>query len=78
MPRPARPPWMLQDWSRHIAAEDVIAVEKPILFNYDDDIGEQQDVANDHPDAVKRLRDLAEGARHDRVRIPWRVQLFPG
>ena len=65
LPRPVQPPWLLQDWNRYIEAKDVIAVEKPMLFSYSADIGEQRDIAAEHPEVVTRLLKLAEWARSD-------------
>ncbi len=38
---------------------------KPLLFHLGNDIGEQNDIAADHPDVVKHLQALAERARED-------------
>jgi arylsulfatase A len=35
------------------------------LFNLEDDIGEQHNVADEHPEVVKRLQQLADEMRHD-------------
>ncbi len=35
------------------------------LYNLDDDVSESKNVANQHPDVVKRLTALAEQARED-------------
>jgi len=64
VPRPANPPWT-PNWSKHIAPEDAIAIERPMLFDLEADIGEQRDVAADHPDVVKRLLALVERGRED-------------
>jgi len=64
LPRPANPPWT-PNWARHIAATDVIAIEAPMLFDLETDVGEQRDVAAAHPDVVRRLLALAERARDD-------------
>ena len=64
LPRPANPPWT-PNWARHIKPEDVIDIPKPMLFDLDADIGEQNDVADKNPDAVARLLELAQWARED-------------
>jgi arylsulfatase len=64
LPRPAQPPWGPK-WARHIDKKDVIEIKKPLLFDLEADIGEQRDVADRHPDVVKRLLALAEAARED-------------
>ncbi|MFW6163970.1 MAG: hypothetical protein ACODAJ_14475, partial [Planctomycetota bacterium] len=64
LPRPADPPWTPR-WARHIKPRDVIAIESPMLFDLDADVGEQRDVAAQHPDVVARLLKLAEQARQD-------------
>jgi arylsulfatase len=64
LPRPARPPWA-PPWARHIKPEDVIEIPKPMLFDLAADVGERHDVAEKHPDVVRRLLALAEKARED-------------
>ncbi|MDP6635772.1 MAG: sulfatase [Phycisphaerae bacterium] len=64
LPRPAKPPWAPR-WARHVKPQDVIDIPKPMLFDLDADIGEQKDVADKHPDVVKRLLKLAGWARQD-------------
>ena len=39
------------------------AVDNPMLFNLQEDIGEQNDLADDHPDIVRKLMQEAEKAR---------------
>jgi hypothetical protein len=64
LPRPADPPWTPR-WARHIKPRDVIAIESPLLFDLEADVGEQRDVAAQHPDVVARLLKRAEHARQD-------------
>ena len=64
LPRPAKPSWV-PNWSRHIAPEDVFAIESPLLFDLHNDIGETTNVAGEHPGVVQRLLKLAEDARRD-------------
>ncbi|GAB6164079.1 sulfatase [Thermostilla marina] len=64
LPRPDEPPWCPK-WGPHIAPEDVIDIPRPMLFDLESDIGERHDVADAHPDIVRRLLDLAEKARAD-------------
>jgi len=64
VPRPADPPWT-PNWASHIDSKDVFAIEKPMLFDLEADIGEQHDVAAAHPDVVKRLLALVEQGRED-------------
>ena len=64
LPRPGNPAWT-PNWARHIDRKDVFDIKKPMLFDLEKDIGEQQDVAGKHPDVVKRLLELAEWARND-------------
>ncbi len=40
-------------------------LESPVLFNLDRDIEEKRDVANEHPDIVNRLLDIADKAREE-------------
>ncbi|MHC4743201.1 MAG: sulfatase-like hydrolase/transferase [Planctomycetota bacterium] len=64
LPRPANPPWT-PNWARHIKQEDVFEIKEPLLFDLQNDIGEQTDVAKSHPDVVARLLELGEKARAD-------------
>ncbi|MFP6669057.1 MAG: hypothetical protein VB876_17220 [Pirellulales bacterium] len=40
-------------------------LERPALFDLQNDIGEKNDVVNDYPDVVTQLLALAEGARKE-------------
>ncbi len=40
-------------------------LDKPVLFNLQNDIGEEKDLANDYPEVVTELLTLAEGARKE-------------
>ena len=64
LPRAAQPPWTPR-WARHIKAEDVIDIPKPMLFDLDADIGERKDLADKNPEVVARLLKLAKWARED-------------
>ena len=63
-PRPAKPR-SRPDWSGHIAPADRIAIDKPMLFDLDQDIGEKADIAAEHPDVVARLMEHLEWARRE-------------
>ena len=43
----------------------MIKIPKPLLFDLEADIGERRDVADRHPDVVKKMLALAETARED-------------
>jgi arylsulfatase A-like enzyme len=62
--RPAEPAWT-PNWAHHINREDVIDFPEPKLYNLRTDIGEQTDVAAEHPEIVARLLELAEAGRND-------------
>jgi len=49
----------------HIAPADRVGFDEPFLVDLDKDIGETTNVADKHPDVVKRLLVLAEGMRAD-------------
>ncbi len=65
LPRPAQSPWLPFRMSRHIDKKDIVPVREPMLFNLQQDIAEQHDVASAHPEIVARLLELAEQARKD-------------
>jgi len=46
-------------------AKEAKPVVQPELYNLDSDIGEQHDVAADHPEVVKQLQALAAAAKRD-------------
>ena len=60
LPRPSH-----KAWAMFSLPEDGDAVERPLLFDLDTDIGEQRDVAAAHPDVAARLTALAAQARAD-------------
>ncbi len=64
LPHAAISPWSPR-WANQIAPEDLLDIEDPLLFDLENDIGEQTDVAADHPAVVKELLALAEDARDD-------------
>jgi arylsulfatase len=64
LPRPANPPWS-PNWTKHIDPKDVIDIKEPLLFDLENDVGEQNNVASAHPDTVQQLLQLAEKARQD-------------
>lgn len=49
----------------HIAPKDRIGFSKPFLVNLKTDIGETTNVADQHPEIVERLLNLAESMRED-------------
>ena len=49
----------------HIAPADRVGFDKPFLVNLDRDPGETSNVADEHPDVVRRLLALAEQMRND-------------
>ena len=59
LPRPAKPKWMSW-WARMI--DEVKEVQ---LFDLKNDIGETTNLADKHPDIVKRLMKLIENAREE-------------
>ncbi|MBK9168875.1 MAG: sulfatase [Bryobacterales bacterium] len=52
-------------WKLHVFKPEWPAGHAPELYNLDGDIGESRNVAAEHPDVVRRLAALAEGARED-------------
>ena len=52
-------------WANYSKAEDVVAIERPMLFDLDADIGEATDVAAIHPEVVVALLKLINTARMD-------------
>ncbi|MCO8123478.1 sulfatase [Stieleria sp. TO1_6] len=52
-------------WEKFSKAEDVVQTDQPLLFDLDADIGEQKDVAAEHPEIVAELLQLIEKARVD-------------
>ena len=66
LPRPYPVPWLSPGLRRpHVAEADRFAVETPLLYDLESDVGEQQDVAAEHPDLVKTLLALADKARSE-------------
>ena len=59
LPRPARPPWT--SWYGRM----IDAVKKPELYDLEADIAELHEVAEEHPQLVAELTQLAEQARQD-------------
>lgn len=51
--------------NNHIAPADRIGFDKPFLVDLEKDLGETTDVADQHPEVVKRLLSLAESMRED-------------
>ncbi len=64
LPRDAQPPWCPR-WTQQIDPADVLNLVSPLLFDLESDIGEQRDLAAQHPDVVKQLLRLAEKGRND-------------
>jgi arylsulfatase A-like enzyme len=59
-----RRPDMKVYWSRGKAG-GFQSLKSPVLYNLADDVGEKTDLADKHPDVVKRLLGLAEKAREE-------------
>ncbi len=59
LPRPAKPAWT--SWSARMTE----AIPAPQLFDLRSDISEQTDVADQHPDVVKRLLAMVQEGRED-------------
>ena len=51
--------------NRHIHPSDRVGFDEPFLLDLETDLGETTNVAEQHPDVVKRLLDLAEQMRDD-------------
>lgn len=62
--RPANPPWT-PNWAGHIDPVDVFEITRPMLFDLENDIGERNDVADENPEVVGKLLELARWARAD-------------
>ena len=60
VPRPAD-----RKWAVYSKAEDAIAIETPLLYDLEADIGETTNVANKHPEIVRKLMGLIEQGRKD-------------
>lgn len=54
-----------KQWAKFSKAEDAVAVTSPLLFDLDADIGESNDVADQHPEVVTALTKLIQRARVD-------------
>jgi len=50
-------------WAVYHRDEDIVYIDKPVLYNLKNDIGEQTDLAAANPEIVKNLLKLAEKAR---------------
>jgi arylsulfatase A-like enzyme len=57
--------WKLHVYRPAWGRENYDGPKEPMLFNLDEDPGEQNDVAEEHPDVVERLQKLANQARQD-------------
>ena len=53
------------DIYRHIGPEDRVGFDEPFLVDLETDLAESKSVADDNPEVVKRLLDLAEAMRED-------------
>ena len=62
--RPAEAPWSPR-WASHIAPEDVFEIKNPLLFDLENDIAEQRNVAAVNPEVVEKLLGLAAWAQND-------------
>ncbi len=66
LPRPKPAPWLGQfSPNQHIHPDDDLAISRPWLFDLGIDVGEEHDVADQHPDVVRQLLSVAELARTD-------------
>jgi len=66
LPRPKEPKWLGPfAVNKHIAPADRVGFDKPFLVDLDTDPGETTNLADKHPDVVKRLLAVAEAARAD-------------
>jgi len=66
LPRPKCPPWLSdKGLSGNWRGRDVEQIPEPQLYDLKRDIGETTDAAQQHPEIVDRLLDLAELARAD-------------
>ncbi len=66
LPRPYRPEWLKPLVNaNHVDPADEQEIRSPLLFNLAEDIGERHDLADRHPDLVKKLLAIAEQARED-------------
>jgi arylsulfatase A len=52
-------------WKLHVGRSDNMQLAIPSLFNLDDDPAETSDLADQHPQVVKELQQLAEQVRND-------------
>ena len=57
--------WKLHVYRPEWGEENFMSGPKPLLFDLQTDVGETTDVAAQHPDVVRQLQALAEGARQD-------------
>jgi arylsulfatase A-like enzyme len=66
LPRPKCPPWLSDEGlAKNWRGRDVEQIPEPQLYDLKHDIGETTDAAQEHPEIVDRLLDLAEMARAD-------------
>ena len=56
---------LMENWFKHIAPEDRITFTEPALYNLDTDIGEQNNLAAEHPEIVAQLLEKTEWAKRD-------------
>ena len=54
------------EWKLHVAARKG-PLKQPVLFNLKDDIGEKENVADKHPDVVRRLKGYVEAFEKELV-----------
>ena len=66
LPRPEDPPWLgRQARNPHIHPRDDGEVVAPFLVDLEQDVGETTNVADEHPDVVRRLQSIVASARED-------------
>ena len=52
-------------WKKHVAPEDAVRIKDFQLYDLDTDIGETKNIADDLPQVVESLKEIAQRARED-------------